>query len=51
MKEFEVVRTSAVKVYCSGNEEYVSHPKIYLTIDKHTSEVVCPYCSKKFIKK
>ncbi|HJK86217.1 MAG TPA: zinc-finger domain-containing protein [Candidatus Megaira endosymbiont of Nemacystus decipiens] len=50
MKEFEVVKTSASEVCCSGNEGYSSHPKIYLTIDEHTSEIVCPYCSKKFIK-
>lgn len=39
------------KVYCDGstNVNVLGHPKIYLEIKSDTDEIVCPYCSKKFI--
>ena len=46
------MQTSQYNVYCSGDENDGSgHPKIYLTIDPNVGEIVCPYCSKKFIMK
>ena len=42
-------KVSVMKVSCSGTDESSKHPKIYLNIDPKTKQVVCPYCSKKFI--
>jgi len=39
------------RVSCAGQDLVSSHPKIYLEIDSKKSEVVCPYCSKKFVFK
>lgn len=47
----QVAKTEKVKtreVSCDGGKEQLGHPKVYLHISKN-NEVVCPYCSKKFI--
>lgn len=35
-------------VSCDGNGEGSGHPLIYLNLEE-SGEVVCPYCSRKFI--
>jgi uncharacterized Zn-finger protein len=37
-------------VSCNGDSDIDGHPKVYLEIDQ-TNEVICPYCSKKFVYK
>jgi uncharacterized Zn-finger protein len=34
------------KVRCSGTEESLGHPLVYLTIKKE--KISCPYCSREF---
>lgn len=47
----EVEQVSVLSVSCFGKEAPYDHPKVFLSIDKVTNEAVCPYCSKKFVKK
>ena len=42
----EEIYTNKKEVSCNGG--VLGHPKIYLSMEKG-GEVVCPYCSKKFI--
>lgn len=37
-----------IKVSCSGFNLKSAHPKIYLVINKNTSDTKCPYCFKNF---
>ena len=46
MKSFEVVYTDKKEVACNGG--VLGHPRIYLNMEDK-GEVVCPYCSKKFV--
>lgn len=36
-------------VACDGDQETGGHPRVYVKIDHHTGQAVCPYCSKKFV--
>lgn len=45
----EIVNTSAAKVSCNGGGGVLGHPLIYLKVKPGESEVVCPYCSRKFV--
>jgi uncharacterized Zn-finger protein len=45
--EFEV--TTATRVACDGGDGALGHPRVYLTIDRDTGYVVCPYCDKLYI--
>lgn len=47
-KILEVEYVEDRNVSCSGGEDS-DHPKVYLFIDAENKNVVCPYCSKKFI--
>jgi uncharacterized Zn-finger protein len=49
MAEFEVVKVSEKEVSCDGGKGALGHPKVYLHIKPKEDEIVCPYCSKKFI--
>lgn len=40
--------TNTKKVSCSG-DSYSKHPHIYLKIAHDKKDVVCPYCSRKFV--
>lgn len=46
--EPEIKYTNEKEVECNGG--VLGHPKIYLNMEAK-DEVVCPYCSKKFIFK
>jgi uncharacterized Zn-finger protein len=49
MKNFEICYTNSKSVLCEGKEKPFDHPRIYLEIDAQTNQVICPYCSKKFV--
>jgi uncharacterized Zn-finger protein len=50
MQANEVVETNSKEVHCEGNAAGVGHPRVYLNMGEH-DEVICPYCSKKFVYK
>jgi uncharacterized Zn-finger protein len=45
----EVVYSTTTHVKCQGKSFPEDHPVVYLEISKERKEVVCPYCSKKFL--
>lgn len=44
----ETEYTKKKKVHCDG-QEFSGHPRVFLTFGAGEYEVVCPYCSKKFV--
>jgi uncharacterized Zn-finger protein len=48
--QFEIIETKETVVKCDGGGEPLGHPAIYLNLGKE-EKVICPYCSKCFIKK
>lgn len=44
----DIVETTTPEVVCDGNVKADGHPRIYLNMGEKT-EIVCPYCSRKFI--
>lgn len=44
----EIEKVSDKHVHCDGNGDGLGHPKVYLEIGEE-GQVVCPYCSKKFV--
>lgn len=45
----DIVYSNTPDVVCDGNNAINNgHPRIYLNMEKE-GEVVCPYCSRKFI--
>ena len=38
-------------VSCQGNEFPYDHPLIYLKISSDNEDILCPYCSRKFLLK
>lgn len=48
MSDNKIVEATSKKVMCNGGSNSLGHPGVYLNMgDK--KEIVCPYCSKKFI--
>lgn len=45
--ETEVV--SAWRVSCDGGEGALGHPRVWLSLDRDTGDVVCGYCDKRFV--
>jgi uncharacterized Zn-finger protein len=45
--EQEFVNKKSVK--CEGKDNLSDHPLVYLEINPTVNNVICPYCSKKFI--
>ncbi|MGR3490696.1 MAG: zinc-finger domain-containing protein [Shimia sp.] len=45
--EYEVV--SAWRVSCDGGEGALGHPRVWLSLDRDTGYVECPYCDKLFV--
>ena len=43
----ETFTVSETNVPCDGGT--LGHPKVYLKIDPKTGEVVCPYCSRRYV--
>ncbi|MBP6985331.1 MAG: zinc-finger domain-containing protein [Alphaproteobacteria bacterium] len=46
----EIVETATKDVTCDGNVLHSRHPRIYLNMGNQ-NEIVCPYCSCKFVWK
>lgn len=46
----DIIETTTEQVVCDGNGDTNGHPRIYLNMGDNT-EIVCPYCSRKFILK
>ena len=49
MSAHEVIEVDIKRVACDGGGGALGHPKIYLEMGA-ASEVVCPYCSRRYIK-
>ncbi len=47
-KEFEVVETNKADVVCDGVAGD-GHPRVFLHVNIDNGNVVCPYCSRKFV--
>lgn len=45
----DVVTVNSSSVACEGAGSDSGHPKVYLTFKAGSREIVCPYCSQKFI--
>lgn len=48
MSDIESIVVDKKEVSCDGGK--MGHPKVYLNLGEK-KEIVCPYCSKKFIIK
>jgi len=48
MADQDVKIVSTLKVSCDGNGSSSGHPRVFLTLDAHTHEITCPYCSQQF---
>ena len=46
----DVIEVDIKRVSCDGGGGALGHPKIYLEMGA-ASEVVCPYCSRRFVFK
>jgi uncharacterized Zn-finger protein len=46
----ELVYIDTDRVTCDGPTDG-RHPRVYLTVNTGDDEVVCPYCSRVFIKR
>jgi uncharacterized Zn-finger protein len=46
----ETVNISSKEVACDGGNGQLGHPKVFLHIN-NDNQVVCPYCSKKYVYK
>ena len=45
----ETVTVNTRTVSCEGNGPVTGHPKVYLTFQPGSKEIVCPYCSRTFV--
>jgi uncharacterized Zn-finger protein len=48
--EIEVVLKDTETVKCDGGQGDLGHPAVYFKMT-NTTEVICNYCNKKFVKK
>ena len=48
MKITEEIKVGSLNVACDGGKGHLGHPTVYLNLEEK-GEVVCPYCSKKYI--
>ncbi len=46
---FETVEVESMEVACDGGNGPLGHPRVFLHLDHHTGEIVCPYCSRTFV--
>jgi len=45
----ETVETSSREVHCDGIGVALGHPRVFLSIKPGEDDVVCPYCSRRFV--
>ena len=50
MSATELIEVETKRIACDGGGGTLGHPKIYLEMGA-ASEVVCPYCSRRFVLK
>ena len=50
MSAHEVIEVDIKRVACDGGGGTLGHPKIYLEMGA-ANEVICPYCSRRFVFK
>lgn len=50
VEELETFTVTAASVPCDGGGGALGHPKVYLRIDPVSRDVVCPYCSRRFVQ-
>ncbi|AUG54585.1 MULTISPECIES: zinc-finger domain-containing protein [Thalassospira] len=48
MKITEEIKVGSLNIACDGGKGHLGHPTVYLNLEEK-GEVVCPYCSKKYI--
>lgn len=48
MKVSDIIKVTDLTVRCEGGQGAEGHPVVYLNLEK-TGEVVCPYCSRKYV--
>lgn len=51
MTDFEVIEVKNKEVACDGGKGALGHPRVYLTFPIGSNEIVCPYCSRKYVFK
>lgn len=49
-KIYKIETTNKTVISCNGYDKYSYHPKVYYTLSSPKDEIICQYCSKKFIK-
>lgn len=47
----ETVETASREVACDGIGVALGHPRVFLSIKPGEHDVVCPYCSRRFVLK
>lgn len=47
----EIFEVEKMTVACDGGDGPLGHPNVYLHLDDHTLDAVCPYCSARFVLK
>lgn len=45
----EVIPVENPEVACDGGGGALGHPKVYLRIKPGTTDIICPYCSRRFV--
>ena len=45
----ETITVRKMVVRCDGGGGALGHPAVFLHIDEETGDVVCPYCSRRFV--
>lgn len=49
VQELEIFTVTATTVPCDGGGGALGHPRVFLKIDPATGDVVCPYCSRRYV--
>lgn len=53
MNDLETFTVTEANVPCDGGAKEsggaLGHPKVYLKINPNTGDVVCPYCSRRYV--
>lgn len=51
IEPFEVIVVTDRTVACDGGDGPLGHPRVYLTIKPDHDDVICPYCSRRYVLK
>ena len=46
----ETFTVTTTSVPCDGDGGALGHPRVFLKINPATGDVVCPYCSRRFVR-